>query len=273
VRVVRPGHLVVSCGSELVAELRGGKLSDFNLDVFHTEWLREAFNDARAAAVGDHLARSKAPLVERVAADLTRHIGQQMIKRVVTTMRAAHHGGTLIVGPPTCLDESLLRSKYDFQDDEPRRRFRTIVLSILEWIAERARVDGREASLDLYRHAADAALADLDEGLFELSNLIAALASVDGAVVLTKRFEILGFGAEIAGSLPTVTEVRRSLDLEGEAFVTEVVDGVGTRHRSAYRLCAAVPDAVAVVVSQDGSVRFVKHHRGVVTYWDHGPGD
>src|SRR6185295_5296934 len=135
VRVVRPGHLVVSCGSALVAELRGGKLTDFTLDVFHTEWLREAFKDARAAAVGDHLARAQTPLDERVAADLTRHVGQQMIKRVVTTMRAAHHGGTLIVGPPTCLDESLLRSKYDFHDDEPRRRFRTIVLSILDWIA------------------------------------------------------------------------------------------------------------------------------------------
>ena len=55
-----------------------------------------------------------------------------------------------------------------------------------------------------------------------MSHLIASLANVDGAVVLTKRFEILGFGAEIAGELPHVTEVRRALDLEADRFVTEL---------------------------------------------------
>jgi DNA integrity scanning protein DisA with diadenylate cyclase activity len=73
--------------------------------------------------------------------------------------------------------------------------------------------------------------------------------------------------------LPQVTHVRRGLDLEADHFATEVVDLVGTRHRSAYRFCAAVPSAVALVVSQDGGVRFVAHHRDHVTYWDHGPGD
>ena len=69
-----------------------------------------------------------------------------------------------------------------------------------------------------------------------------------------------------------MTEVRRAADLEADTFVTELVDAVGTRHRSAYRFCGAVPDAVVIVVSQDGSVRFVNQHRGVVTYWDHGLG-
>jgi DNA integrity scanning protein DisA with diadenylate cyclase activity len=52
-----------------------------------------------------------------------------------------------------------------------------------------------------------------------------------------------------------------------------VVDAVGTRHRSAYRLCAAVPGAVALVVSQDGGVRFVTRRGDAVTYWDHGAAD
>jgi DNA integrity scanning protein DisA with diadenylate cyclase activity len=90
---------------------------------------------------------------------------------------------------------------------------------------------------------------------------------------MTKRFEILGFGAEISGELPRVDQVRRAVDLEGTSFVTEVAEAVGTRHRSAYRFCAAVPGALAVVVSQDGGVRFVTMHEAHVTYWDHGPGD
>jgi DNA integrity scanning protein DisA with diadenylate cyclase activity len=51
-----------------------------------------------------------------------------------------------------------------------------------------------------------------------------------------------------------------------------VIDLVGTRHRSAYRLCTAAPGALAIVVSQDGGVRFVTHHRDNLMYWDHGPG-
>jgi hypothetical protein len=87
---------------------------------------------------------------------------------------------------------------------------------------------------------------------------------------MTKRFEILGFGAEIAGSLPYVSDVRRAFDLEADHFVAAVVDADGTRHRSAYRFCAAVSGALAVVVSQDGGVRFVATHRGSVTWWEHG---
>jgi DisA bacterial checkpoint controller nucleotide-binding len=183
-----------------------------------------------------------------------------------------HHGGTILIGPPDCVSECYLQTKYTFFDSPTRRRFRSLVLSILEAVAERAAVIGRAASVDLYRAVTDPRMAELDEGLFEFGYRIASLGAVDGAVVMTKRFEILGFGAEIAGDLPAVINVRRAVDLEADTFVTELVDSVGTRHRSAYRFCNAVPDAVAVVVSQDGSVQFVNRHHDSVTYWDHGLG-
>ena len=49
----------------------------------------------------------------------------------------------------------------------------------------------------------------------------------------------------------------------------ERTDGVGTRHRSAYRLAAALPDAMTIVFSQDGDIHFVKYNDGMVTCWDH----
>ena len=274
VRVVRPGHLIVACGSRLVAELRGGQLADFSLDVFQSKWLPALFADTRKVMVDDH--RAAAPntaLDDAVVKALSGHIAQQMVKRVVATMRNAHHGGTLLVGPPECMADEYLDTTYELCDLSPRRRFRSLVLETLRVIEARAAATGQQASVELYRHDAAPRIAELDEGLFEISHLIAALARVDGAVVLTKRFEILGFGAEIAGNLPPVHEVQRALDVEAEAFVTEIVDAVGTRHRSAYRLCAAVPGALAVVVSQDGGARFVTKREGAVTYWDHGPGD
>jgi hypothetical protein len=272
VRVVRPGHLLIGCGNRLVAELRGGQLSDFTLDVFQSRWLPSLFREARAMMASEHRAAARVTLDEDTAVDLTGHLAQQMVKRIVATMRSVHHGGIILVGPPDCVAERYLQTKYAFFDSSPRRHFRGLVLSILEAVAEHAATVGRTASVELYRAVADPRIAEFDEGLFEVGHLIASLAAVDGAVVLTKRFEVLGFGAEIAGRLPLVTEVRRALDLEADTFVTELVDAVGTRHRSVYRFCNAVPDAIAVVVSQDGSVRFVNRHRGSVTYWDHGLG-
>ena len=60
-----------------------------------------------------------------------------------------------------------------------------------------------------------------------------------------------------------------ALDLEGERTVQMSTAGVGTRHRSPYRLCNVLPGAVAVVVSQDGNARFVRRTDGGVAYWDH----
>jgi hypothetical protein len=112
-------------------------------------------------------------------------------------------------------------------------------------------------------------LSNLDEAIFEMAHLIAGLAAVDGAVVLTKRMELLGFGAEIGGSLLDVPEVARAMDVEGEKFEIEPTTDVGTRHRSAFRLCHAVQDALAIVISQDGEVRFVACKDDQVMYWLH----
>jgi hypothetical protein len=99
--------------------------------------------------------------------------------------------------------------------------------------------------------------------------VIASLSAVDGAVVLTRRFEILGFGAEISGELPDVSEVVRSRDAEARETMLERAAGMGTRHRSVYRLCQFDPQVLATVVSQDGGVRFIKQLDGRVAYWDH----
>ena len=62
--------------------------------------------------------------------------------------------------------------------------------------------------------------------------------------------------------------VARALDVEGKRAVQESTEGVGTRHRSVYRLCSELKEAVAVVISQDGGARFVKWKDRAVTYWD-----
>jgi len=119
-----------------------------------------------------------------------------------------------------------------------------------------------------YLAISDPVLTRMDETLFELAHFIADLFLVDGAVVLNRRFEVLGFGAEISAGLENVNQVQVALDIEGKVRHPEGIKGRGTRHRSAYRLCNALHDALAVVVSQDGQVLFVQWHEGAVTCWD-----
>jgi hypothetical protein len=88
--------------------------------------------------------------------------------------------------------------------------------------------------------------------LAEIAGLAAA-----GAVILNKPNELLGFDAMISGTLPDIESVWRALDLEGEKVVEEGTANVGARHRSAYRLADALPGSVAIVIFQDGGVRFV----------------
>jgi DisA bacterial checkpoint controller nucleotide-binding len=111
-------------------------------------------------------------------------------------------------------------------------------------------------------------LSQMDEALFEVAHFVADLTRVDGTVLMTDCLEVLGFGVEIAGELPEVRRVARAHDLEGAEREWVRTDRVGTRHRSAYRLCQAVHDALALVVSQDGDLRFIRWHDDGVAYWE-----
>jgi hypothetical protein len=277
VRVTGPGRIFVARGSVTVAGLYGGRLSDGAMDVFESRWLPARFAPMRQEVTDLHreAARAATHPWGRVDPDVSRMIAQQLVKRVVTNIRSTHHGGMIIFLPPDCAEGIAqgqhLHLKYGCRDEEPRRRYRTLMLAVLRVLAEATALapESEAAGWSSYRGWNSPELSALDEAILEMAHLIGALAGVDGAVVLTKRFEVLGFGGEITGDLPDVTTVLRALDLEAVLREPEVVDAVGTRHRSAYRLCARFPEALAIVISQDGGVRFVSWHEGAVTYWDH----
>jgi hypothetical protein len=84
---------------------------------------------------------------------------------------------------------------------------------------------------------------------------IAGLTAVDGAALITDRFELLAFGAKIArrdGS-PLVEQTAVTEPIEdGEAMVLHPSRLGGTRHLSAAQFVHDQRNAVALVASQDG---------------------
>jgi hypothetical protein len=271
IRAAAPGRLAVACGLDTIAELRGGRLTDHALDVFESKWLPARFAAVRAEIDALH-AKAREESGQKWA-DLdprfTARLAQQMLKRIIATIRTAHHGGTLLMVPSEVPQEEVdrnLRLKYAFSDDAARARYRQLILKAMARVAS---VNTGCVTWEAFEETKSVELLALDEAITELAHLIASLAAADGAVVISKRFELVGFGAEIIGDLPETMTVARSRDLEGVKQTLESVEGVGTRHRSAYRFCQRFHDAIAVVISQDGTVRFVAHKDGALTYWDH----
>ena len=269
-----PGRLLVSIGATTLAELKGGTLSGVEMDLFQSRWVQHRLSDMgrllatahgqRGQEVDEPGAGTDAGFVAALAANV--------LRRMVATVRAAQHGGTVIVVPQHRAREVLsnvrqMRVKYAFTDEEPRRRILTVIGAIM---GELTRLDptGTTRGWEAYQAGAVGQLGALDEALFEVAHLLADLTHVDGTILMTDALEVLGFGVEIAGELPEVTRVARALDLEGAEREWVRTDRVGTRHRSAYRLCQALHDALVLVISQDGALRFIRWHNDGVAYWE-----
>jgi hypothetical protein len=278
IRVVGPGRISIAVGDVILAELRGGRIDRVSLDLFQAQWLSKRFAPVHAELMARHEEAMQKSPGRPLDPTVTRKISQQLVKRLIATIRESHHGGTILFLPADRVANLLsgpgrtLSLKYAFVEGEPRLRYHSLIRRAMLELAlagPEAEPRSERVGWGAYQRSTRPSIATLDEAILEMSQLLAALGDVDGAVVLTDRFEVLGFGGEIVGSPSEIAHIRRGLDLEGTEFATVPIDGVGTRHRSAYRLCAQEPGAMAIVVSQDGGVQFVASHGGEPAYWEH----
>jgi DNA integrity scanning protein DisA with diadenylate cyclase activity len=276
--VTGPGRITVSVGLTMVAGLRGGKLITAAKDVLSSVWFREFFAANREEIWALHReSRDKYGTDwATIAQEFPMILGQNLMRRVISLICSYRHGGMLVIVPMEVSEgikeaNPYLNIKYTFKSDEGRLRVQQHIAHIMNEFAQAVGIHGNQTDpigWSEYQAISTPALSNMDETLFEKAHLLAELTLVDGAVVLNRRFELLGFGAEISSGLDTVTTVMRALDIDGVKREPESVKRVGTRHRSAYRLCKSLPGVLAVVVSQDGQVRFVRWHDGEVAYWD-----
>lgn len=269
--VLAPGQVLMARGATPLGELQGGLLRESGHDVFQSQWLPRLFESVRAEVLmSSHPSADDAP-GPTVADEVVRGVGRHLLRRALSAIRRARHGGTLLIVAPDDAGDLVVPGvslKYRFADQETRRRFRQLILSVVATLREYAAREGvTHVDWAFYRQREDGQLRGLEDGVVELAQLMASLAAVDGAVVMNRRFELLGFGGEITVAEP-VLQIHRALDVEATDTLAEMVDGVGTRHRSVYRLCQAQPTTLGFVVSQDGGITVVHAPNGRVLCWD-----
>jgi len=275
VHVTGPGQLGVRCAGKLVGAIRRGTLVDATMDVFDSDWLPAMFAREREQVRAEHAAlqaRTSSPTFADHS--LIGRIGQHMLRRAIQLVRGAGNGGMILFvddegsadGGGASRGLAGLRLKYRFNQDEPSRRYRTLLFQILERVAaatSKSSVGWSDFALD-----ASPGLERLEQSVFELSRLIANLAAIDGAVVVDKRFALVGFGAEVSSELSSPPRVWRALDTEGDEREIDDIENVGTRHRAAYRFVHDHPQGLAIVISHDGGVTFVANRGGEVVFWE-----
>ena len=152
-----------------------------------------------------------------------------VLLRLAVSMRAHKRGGTLLVVPAGSTDwpESIVRP-IPYAVDPPFSELQAPAQAL-----------PNVAPLDPARV--------VDE--------IAGLTAVDGATLITDRYELLAFGAKIGrpDGRPRVERVVLSEPVEGG--IQETVPALqlgGTRHTSAAQFAQDQPSAMAMVASQDG---------------------
>jgi hypothetical protein len=156
-----------------------------------------------------------------------------ILVQLAVSMRAHGRGGLLLVVP---------------EDDEAWRE--SIIHPVLYSVQPRF---GELAGL--IRQSGATHDASWEEALLRVIDMIGGLSAVDGATVITRRYELLAFGAKIMR--------RRGSNVVQAVTITEPVEGGaaavvdpgqigGTRHTSAAQFVHDQRSAMALVASQDG---------------------
>ncbi len=227
VEVAAPGLIVIKHHSSDTA----GKF--VNVAVLEGDQVKIV--DERAAAIPDCPALLTALLGSESPASWVSSVNQSVnvLVQLAVSMRAHGRGGSLLVVPtPASQGE--------------HEAWRESIVSPIPY-----------AVSPPFSVLAELARAPSDETgrLNRTVDAVAGLTAVDGAVILTDQYDVLGFGAKITR--------RRGHALVEQVIVTEPIEGGeatlvhpdklgGTRHLSAAQFVQDQQDCAALVASQDG---------------------
>jgi hypothetical protein len=278
IHVTNPGRITVNNGSIEIATLNSGEIICPATGVFDSKWVSSEFASTMNEEFEFHMEarrRSTKPWAN-IGPEFFRRMLRQIFVRIISRIRYKRHGGTLICIPDSGKDEFVssnpyIKFKYGFFDEEPRRRFSTLIVQIANSLAESYGSSAKPEGVVGWREyltSKDQSLSRLDEAVFELAHFVSDMAQVDGAVVMTRRLELIGFGAEISGKIERVDTIAQALDPEGFQTRLDQNNHEGTRHHTAYSLCNVLHDVLVVVISQDGTAQVVKWKDGMVMVWD-----
>jgi hypothetical protein len=269
-----PGELSFSAQGEVVLTLRNGRILYPISDVLETGPIAEFFKAAKTHLYSDTLASLGRTDFDGQGHDEDYPLRSYsfFLERMLFDIREKQHGGMVIIIPKS-IDKTdtriadRLNIKYSCSYDYI---WALLVRSLVNhrkfydsyhplWEGKRAQT--AEKFQEYVRLSTEQQ--ELDEALGDAAQAVATLTSVDGAVVMTDRLNILGFGAEVTA----ISHLQEIVISAEPTHLRTPLESYGTRHRAAFRFCSSFEDSVVFVVSRDGGVRAVKRVGSDVILW------
>ncbi len=170
----------------------------------------------------------------------------RILYRILWRAKDYNHGGSLFIVPSEEVCRDYLSIKYRMPGSF---------------------AFGSRDDPSLYRSKAASKAAS--KAVVTYADVLAKFTAVDGAVILNKNLDLIGFGAE---SINADQEQKESpvyfIGYDGKERKSRRFNDQGMRHRVCYRFCSQVDGAVAIIISQDGSIECCTRHDGRVVVYD-----
>lgn len=230
VKALDPGQLIVSYAHRNIAVISGEE----------AVFIKSDLHD-RGAAIWSKLGFKDAPSNIAVISDLR----VSVLLDTLSTMRSLARGGAIIVVP----ENGEWRNSISSINYQGRPSYYAMRGLIKEW---------NELGDERYTEAGMHRSSSIHLELRRQADCLAQLTSVDGATVISRELDLIGFGAKIKYDPKSDNpQIVYKLDpLEGEGAITakEMHELGGMRHQSAANFVAECQEAIALVVSEDGNV-------------------
>lgn len=258
----RPGELIISRSDHPVLRLRGGEVVSPTQSALFRGPVARFFHNASNELIQEACERSRVNQDPENDDALSSSL-LCFIETILLHIAALKHGGALLFVRDTVLDnDSCLQNAISIKYMLPSTRPRDALLaamavrlennSFYERLHERRTVKLVDLEIleDLAWNQRDLEDFSRDAALF-----IGSLTAVDGAVVITDKLRIIGFGGEVRISSPGADKVHIAKDEEGDRSNATLNTRYGTRHRSAFRFVENMEPSVAFILSQDGGIK------------------
>lgn len=272
-----PGKLTISLWGEVLVILRHGELYAPPLHSLRygplSEFFQKAQNEIHKDFIGTIGNRGNEPL-PLFSDPKEEYI--KYIERLIFHIRDKLHGGTIII-----LSHEL--SLHDLiKDNKISIKYRCEYNIVWDLIIKKSNLEYKDSIIfqsmigtksDMpHKKYWDSKSIEMDmrktEAYLHDSVLfLSSLASVDGALIITDRLNLLGFGGELRVYGESMDNIKFSEDAFCRNVKARPFESFGTRHRSAFRFCNEYPNSVAFVISQDGDVKAMKKVQDDLIVW------
>jgi hypothetical protein len=273
-----PGELTISSGGFTLLSLRSGSVYVPLGSALHRGPVSSHFQPARELLYKETIEKLEQEVWDEDGEDddYPNRFYDMCLSRILSGIRELGHGGTLIVVPDhLSLNDSRLTDRitikhqcnYDFawnlmiQSLELHNKYYALHFPLWESKKPIATNDYHSISILASRRLENS------ESLSDCLRFIASLSSVDGALILTTKMRLIGFGGEITAQSPTLQNIQLSANPDASALKRVSIESYGTRHRSAFRFVSSYEDAIAFVISSDGGVKAAKRIGSNVVLW------